>query len=208
LNAMIECDGEVVVDDGALRRLVFDFEMATGERQPVERLGGAGHAFGRDADEGGKSGGVSVRGRRPGQRDRGRARIAGDRKRERAVAGDAQAKVEPVEFKPAHPDVHQRQGEGIEAHASARRGKDGVAGGVAHGEALEAQAHAPRIMHEIGRSERDGVTVADALLEGVLDLVVHADQTKRPARQQRGQHEPADDEQSCDELDGAEANVG
>ena len=142
------------------------------------------------------------------QRDRGRARIAGDRKRERAVGGDAQAQVEPVEFKPAHPDVHQRQGEGIEAHASARRGKDGVAGGVAHGEALEAQAHAPRIMHEIGRSERDGVTVADALLEGILDLVVHADQTKRPARQQRGQHEPADDEQGCGELDGAEANVG
>ena len=50
---MIECDGEVVVDDGALRRLVFDFEMAAGERQPVERLGGAGHAFGGGADEGG-----------------------------------------------------------------------------------------------------------------------------------------------------------
>ena len=163
---MIECDGEVVVDDGALRRLVFDFEMAAGERQPVERLGGAGHAFGGGADEGGKPGGVSVRGRRPRQRDRGRARIAGDRKRQRAVAGDAQAQVEPIEFKPAHPDVHQRQGEGIEANASARRGKDGVAGGVAHGEALEAEAHAPRIMHEVGRSERDGVTVADALLEG------------------------------------------
>ncbi len=70
---MVECDGEIIVDDGAVRRLVFDFEMAAGERQPVERLGGAGHAFGRGADEGGKPGDVSVRGRGARQRDRGRA---------------------------------------------------------------------------------------------------------------------------------------
>ena len=77
---MIECDGEVLVDDGALRRVVLNLEMSVGEGQPVERLGGAGHGFGGGADDSGKPGSGSVRRRRAGQRDRGRARIAGDRK--------------------------------------------------------------------------------------------------------------------------------
>ena len=144
---------------------------------------------------------------RAGERDRGRARIAGDRKRQRAVGGNAQAQVEPVEFKPPHPDVEHRRCERIEAKFAARRRKDRSAGGVAHRQTFEPQTHAPRIVHEIGGAENDGVTVADALLERGLDLVVHADQPKGPSRQQRGQRQPADDEQGCDELHRAETNV-
>ena len=52
---MIEDDGEILIDDGALRRLVLDLEMAVSEGQPVERLGGAGHGFGRGADKSGEA---------------------------------------------------------------------------------------------------------------------------------------------------------
>ena len=92
---MIECDGEVVVDDGALRRLVFDLEMAAGEGQPVERLGGAGHGFGRGADEGGKAGGASrPRTPRPAEGSgsrpyRRRPQARARRRRRRAGAGRA-----------------------------------------------------------------------------------------------------------------------
>ena len=57
---MVKSNGKVTVDDGALRRFVLDFEMAAGERKPIERLGGAGHGFGRGADEGGKAGNAST----------------------------------------------------------------------------------------------------------------------------------------------------
>ncbi len=52
---MIEDDGEIIIDDGALRRLVVDLEMSVGEGQPVERLGRAGHRFDSGADKRGKS---------------------------------------------------------------------------------------------------------------------------------------------------------
>ena len=204
---MIEDDGEIIVDDGALRRFVVDLEMTVGEGQPVERLCGAGHRFDSGADKSGEPGTACARRRRAGQRDRGCARIARDRKRQRAVGGDTQAQVEPVEFKPPHPDVEQRRRERIEANFAARRRKDRSASGVAHRQALEPQTHAPGIVHEIGRSEIDGVTVADALLERGLDLVVHADQPKGPSREQRGQRQPADDEQGCDELHRPETDV-
>jgi hypothetical protein len=73
--------------------------------------------------------------------------------------------VEPVEFEPAHPDVEQRRRKRIEAKLAARRRKHRSASRVTHRETLEAQTHAPGIVHEIGGSEHDGVTVADALLE-------------------------------------------
>ena len=58
---MIEHDGEILVDDGAFARVVLDFEMAVGERQPVERLSSAGHGLGGGANESGKVGGASAR---------------------------------------------------------------------------------------------------------------------------------------------------
>ena len=206
---MIESDGEVVVDDGALRRFVLDLEMAVGERKPIERLGRRRPWFRRRRGRRRQApGALPPAEGRARQRDWGRARIAGDSKRQRAIGGDAQAQVEPVELKPAHPDVEQRRGKRIEAKFAARRRKDRSAGGVAHGEALEAETHAPRIVHEIGRSEIDGVTVADALLEGGLDLVVHADEPKGPSRQQRSQRQSADDEQGRGEFHSPETNVG
>ena len=63
-------------------------------------------------------------------------------------------------------------------------------------------------MHEVGRSEIDGVTVADSLLERGLDLLVHANQPKRPSREQRGQRQPPDDEQGCDKLNSPHAKMG
>ncbi len=191
---MIESDGEILVDDGALRRFVLDLEMTVGEGQPVERLGGAGHGLSGGADESGKRGSASAGRHRAWQRDWGRARIIGDRERQGAVRRDSHAQVEPIELKPAHPDVEQRRRERIEADFAARRRKDRSARGVAHCQALEAQTHAPRIVHEIGGAESDGVTVANALLEGGLDLLVHADQPKGPSRQHRSQRQSANDE--------------
>ena len=204
---MIEDDREILIDDGALRRVIVNLEMTVSQGQPVERLCGASHRFDRGADKSGKSSPACARRHRAGKRDRGRARIVGDRKRQRAVGGDAQAQVEPVEFKPPHPDVEHRRRERIETKFAARRRKDRSASGVAHRQAFEPQTHAPRIVHEIGGAENDGVTIADALLERGLDLVVHANQPKGPSREQRGQCQPADDEQGCDELHRAETNV-
>ena len=142
------------------------------------------------------------------ERDWGRPRIASDSKRKRAIGGNAQAQVEPIEFKPAHPNVEQWRGEQIEANFAAWRRKDRPASGVAHGQALETKPHAPRIVHEIGGPESDRVTVADALLERGLDLVVHTNQPKGSSRQQRGQRKPAHDEQGRGELHSPETDVG
>ena len=57
----IEHDGEILVDDGALRRVVLNFKMAIGEGQPVERLSSAGHGFSGGANESSKVGGASAR---------------------------------------------------------------------------------------------------------------------------------------------------
>src|SRR6202042_1619269 len=97
--------------------------------------------------------------------------------------------------------------EWIEANFSARRRKNRSASSVAHRQALEPQTHAPGIVHEIGGAENDAVTIADALLERGLDLVVHANQAKGPSREQRSQRQPADDEQGCDELHRPETDV-
>ena len=140
---MIEDDREIVIDDGALRRVIVNLEMTVSQGQPVERLCGASHRFDRGADKSGKSSPACARRHRARKRDRGRARIVGDRKRQRAVGGDAQAQVEPVKFKPPHPDVEHRRRERIETNFAARRRKDRSASGVAHRQALESQAHAP-----------------------------------------------------------------
>ena len=76
---MIEDDGEIAIDDGALRRFVVDLEMTIGKGQPVERLCGAGHRFDSGADESGESSTACARGYRTRQRDRGCPRIARDR---------------------------------------------------------------------------------------------------------------------------------
>ena len=97
--------------------------------------------------------------------------------------------------------------ERIEAEFAARRREHRSACGVAHRETFEAQTDAPRIVHEIGGPEsrwRNGRRRAPG---GGLDLVVHADQPKRPSRQQRGQGQPADDEQGRDELHRPETNM-
>ena len=52
---MIEDDCEIIIDDGALRRLIVDLEMTVSKGQPVERLGGASHRFDSAADKGGES---------------------------------------------------------------------------------------------------------------------------------------------------------
>jgi hypothetical protein len=52
---MIEDDRKIIVDDGALRRLVVDLEMTVSEGQPVERLCGASHRFDSGADKSGES---------------------------------------------------------------------------------------------------------------------------------------------------------
>ena len=58
---MIEDDGEIIIDDGALRRFVVNLEMTVREGQSVERLCGAGHRFDSGADKSIKDN----RGRRP-----------------------------------------------------------------------------------------------------------------------------------------------
>src|SRR5271155_93870 len=57
------------------------------------------------------------------------------------------------------------------------------------------------------RAEGERVTAADPFPQRSFDLVVQADQPNRSARQQRGQHQPADDEQGRSELDRPKANV-
>ena len=52
---MIEDDGEIIIDDGALRRFIVDLEMTICEGQSVERLCGAGHRFDSGADKSGES---------------------------------------------------------------------------------------------------------------------------------------------------------
>ncbi len=52
---MIEDDGEIIIDDGTLRRFVVDLEMTVSEGQPVERLCGASHRFDSGADKSGES---------------------------------------------------------------------------------------------------------------------------------------------------------
>ena len=160
---MVEHDGEILVDDPALRRIVLDLEIAVGEGQAVERLGGAGHGLGGRADETGDVGRSPALGSPARQRNRSCAGIVGDRKRERPVGGDPQPQVEPVEFETSHLHVEERERERVEANLAAWSRKNGSAGGVAQGEALETQAHAPGIMPDVGRPERQRVTVADPL---------------------------------------------
>ena len=139
---MIESDGEILVDYGAAGRFVLNLEMAVGEGQAVERLRRAGHGVDGAANESGKRGSASAR--RPAwQRDWGRAQIIRDRQRQSAVRCDAQAQVEPVEFKPAHPNIERGRRERIEAEFAAWRRKDRSAGKVAHRQALEPQTHPP-----------------------------------------------------------------
>ncbi len=205
---MIECDGEILVDDGPVRRVVLDLEMAVGEAQPVERLCGAGHRLDGGPHDRGESAGAVARSGPRRQGNWGCARIAGDRKRERAVLGDMQAQVEPVELEPAHPDARHRRRERIKAHLAARGEKDRSSAGVSHRETLEAQTDAPRVVHHVSGTESDGVAVAYPLLKRGLDLVVHADQPDWASGEHRGQHEPAEDEQGRDELHRPQANVG
>ena len=205
---MIEHDREIVVDDGAMRRIVIDLEMAVGERQPVHRLSGAGHDLGHGPDERGETGNALARRRGARQGNRRRARIVRDRKRQRAVSRDTQAQVKSIELEPPDLDLEQRQREGVEADLAARRREDRSPGGVAHGQALEAQAHAPGIVHEVGRSEGDCVAVADALLQRGFDLVVQADEPNGPARQHRGQRQPAHDKKGRRKFRCPEKNVG
>ena len=63
------------------------------------------------------------------------------------------------------------------------------------------------IVHDIGRAEGEGVTVADPLPQRGFDLVVQPYQSDWPARQHRRQDQPADDEQGCGEFDRPEAYV-
>ena len=51
---MVEDDGEILIDDGALRRFVVDLEMTVSEGQAVECLGGASHRLDRGSDKGGE----------------------------------------------------------------------------------------------------------------------------------------------------------
>ena len=210
---MIEHDREIVVDDGAMRGVVIDLEMAVGERQAVHGLRGAGHDLGCGPDERGETRNALARRRgalRRGARqgNRRRARIAGDRKRQRAVSRDAQAQVKSIEFQPPDLDLEQRQREGVEAELAARRREDRSAGGVAHGQAREAETHAPGIVHEVGRSEGDRVAVAGALLQGGFDLIVQADEPNGPPGQHRGERQPADDKESRRKFRRPENNVG
>ena len=162
---MIEHDREIAVGDGAIRRIAIDLETAVGEGQPVERLRGAGHRFGGGADEGGEVAGASRRRGRARQGNRRRARIIGDRKRERAVGRDAQAQVKSVELEAPDLDLGQGERVRVEADFAARRREDRPPVGIAYGQAFETETHAPRIVHEVGRSEGDCVAVAGALLQ-------------------------------------------
>ena len=205
---MIEHDSEIAVGDGAIRGFAVDLETTVGEGQPVERLGGAGHRFGGGADKGGEVASASRRRGRGRQGNRRRARIIGDRKRERAVGRDAQAQVKSVELEAPDFDLGQGERVGVKADFAARRRKDRPPVVIAYSQAFETETHAPRIVHEVGRPEGDCVAVAGALLQRGFDLIVQTNQPNGPARQHRGQHQPARDKEGRREFRCPQKYVG
>ena len=171
-----------------MRRLVVDLEPRVGQRQSVDRLSGAGHRLRAGANQRGEIGAFKAR-PSAGKRDRRGALVAGDRDRQGAVGRDSQAKVEAIQFET--PDLHAPEEEGghVEPDLAGRGRHDGAPGGVANRQTAEAEAHAQRIVHEIGRAEIDRVAVADALLQARGDLVVQRLKIDRPVRKARGERD-------------------
>ena len=165
-----------------MRRLVVDLEPRVGQRQSVDRLSGAGHRLRAGANQRGEIGAFKAR-PSAGKRDRRGALVTGDRDRQRAVGRDSQAKVEAIQFET--PDLHAPEEEGgyVEPDLAGRGRHDGAPVGVANRQTAEAEAHAPGIVHEIGRAEIDRVAVADALLQARGDPG-HAAIEDRSARSQ------------------------
>ena len=160
---MIEVEVEILEGDRAPSGLVVDLEAGVGERQPIDRLAGAGHGLRAGAHEGGEIGALEARGA-AGQRDRRGAVVARDGERQGAVRRDPEAQFEAVEIDASNLHLRDEQGERIEPDLAAWRGEDRAPCGVAHPEAVERQTDAPGIVHEKSRAQIDGVSVADALL--------------------------------------------
>ena len=135
------------------------------------------------------------------QGDRRRAVVARDGDRQRAVLGDPEAHGKPVQLKPTDLHLRQKCGEGIEGDLARRGRKDGAPGGVADGQAPEPEAHAPRIVHDIGRAEIDGEAVSRALLQARGDLVVQHLEIDRPLGEADGERQRADEGEERQRLD-------
>ena len=186
--------------------------MAVGERQAVHGLRGAGHGLGCGPDERGETRNALAR-RRALRAAPGKG--IGVAPASLATASDS-APSAATRRRRSSPSSSSRR-TSTSSSASAKglrptlpRGAERTVrpGGVAHGQAREAQTHAPGIVHEVGRSEGDRVAVAGALLQGGFDLVVQADEPNGPPRQHRGQRQPADDKESRRKFRRPENNVG
>jgi hypothetical protein len=122
--------------------------------------------------------------------------------RQRPVGPDAQAQVEPFELEPADLDLQREQRPEVEPDPAARRRQNGPAGGVANGNAAEAEREAAVAAHQGGRTDRDDVARAESLLQAAGDARVEAFEVDRPGgEQQRQAPDRGDNQENCDDND-------
>ena len=167
-----------------MRCLVVDLEAAIGKRQPVDRLSRARHRLCAAVNQGGEveaSKAVSA----ARERDWHGALVARHGDRQRAVGCHPQAQVEAVQLEATNLHLREKQAERVETDLASRRGQHCPPDGVAHGQMAEAQAHAPGIVHEVGRAEVDRIAAANALLQARGDSVVQGLQIDRSVGQPR-----------------------
>ena len=109
-----------------------------------------------------------------------------------------QPEVEAVEFQPVNLDLQPQQRPDVEPDPAAGRREDRAAGGIANGDAAEAERDAAVAAHQRGAADRNDVARAEPLLETAGDARIEAFEVDRPPGEQQG--ESAD--RRCDHENG------